>query len=376
MGGLHTLSLSKSDLITKSTTQDHLQIRDWAFIRRNGLEVSQPKEPSCPQILLGCDQLWDIMSGSMIKLPSGLHLIATKFGYMISGKQSNDDQEDATVLAVATEEERERREKLWTLGSAGLQEYTGTLKDERELTDKAVLKKFNETVIKQKDGYYVRLPWKEDHVELPDNWSIALRRLKATFQVHRHNQTFIQQYDEIFQEQIRKNILEEVREPQKRSKVSHYLPHHAVLTPKKTTTKMRVVFDASAHYKNKPSLNDVLHQGPLILPKIVGMILRFRIGRIAVMSDVEKAFLQVRVHEQDRDATRCLWVRDIKKPPEGDNIAVYRFTRVTFGLKSSPFLLAATIKFHVEHDEANKMITEDIHNNLYVDNLFMTAETP
>ncbi|EPB68238.1 Pao retrotransposon peptidase, partial [Ancylostoma ceylanicum] len=324
MGGLHTLSLFKNDLITKSTTQDHLQKRDWAFIKTNGLEVSQPKGPSCPQILLGCDQLWDIMSGSMIKLPSGLHLIATKFGYMISGKQSNDDQEDTTLLAVATEEERERWDKLWTLESAGLQEYTGTLKDERELTDKAVLKKFNETVVKQKDGYYVRLPWKEEHVELPDNWSIALRRLKATFQVHRHNQTFLQQYDEIFQEQIKKGILEEVREPQKRSKVTHYLPHHAVLTPKKTTTKMRVVFDASAHYKDKPSLNDVLHQGPLILPKIVGMIMRFRIGRIAVTSDVEKAFLQ----------------------------------------------------FHVEHDEADKMIAEDIHNNLYVDNLFMTAETP
>ncbi|KAL6735303.1 hypothetical protein Aduo_005759 [Ancylostoma duodenale] len=139
---------------------------------------------------------------------------------------------------------------------------------------------------------------------------------------------------------------------------------------------MRVVFDASAHYKDKPSLNDVLHQGPLILPKIVGMIMRFRMGRIAVTSDVEKAFLQVRLHEQDRDATRCFWVRDIKRPPEGNNIVVYRFTRVTFGLKSSPFLLAATIRFHVEHDEVDRTIAEDISNNLYVDNLFMTAESP
>ncbi|KIH65590.1 integrase core domain protein [Ancylostoma duodenale] len=199
------------------------------------------------------------------------------------------------------------------------QEYTGTLKDEKELTDKAVLKKFNETVVKQRDGYYVRLPWKGDHVKLPDNWSIALRRLKATSQVYKSNQTFLQQYDEIFQEQIKKGVLEEVSQPQKSSNVTHYLPHHAVLTPKKTTPKMRVVLDASAHYRDKPSLNDVLHQGSLILLKIVGMIMRFHMGKIALTS--------VRLHEKDRDATRCLWVRDIKRPPEENNIVVYRFTR-------------------------------------------------
>ncbi|KIH68607.1 hypothetical protein ANCDUO_01057 [Ancylostoma duodenale] len=198
------------------------------------------------------------------------------------------------------------------------QEYTKTLKDEKELTDKLNLEKFIEAVVKQKDGYYIRLPWKEDHIELPDNWSIALRRLKATFQVHKDNQTFRQQYDEIFQEQIKKDILETVSQPQKRSSVS--LPHHAVLTQKKTTTK-------------------------------------------------------VRLHEQDRDATRCVWVRDIKRSPEGNNIIVYRFTRLTFGLKSSPFLLAATISFHVEHDDVDRTIAEDISNNLYVENLFMTAES-
>ncbi|KAL6735305.1 hypothetical protein Aduo_005760 [Ancylostoma duodenale] len=61
---------------------------------------------------------------------------------MISGKQSNEDAGDTTLLAVATEEEeKERWDRLWTLESVGLQEYTGTLKNEKELTDKAVLKR-------------------------------------------------------------------------------------------------------------------------------------------------------------------------------------------------------------------------------------------
>ncbi|KAL6735304.1 hypothetical protein Aduo_005760 [Ancylostoma duodenale] len=140
--GQHPLTLFKSNIITTSRTQGQLQKRDWTFIRRNGVEVSQPKGPTFPQILLGCDQLWNIRTGSMIKLRSGLHLIATKFGYMISGKQSNEDAGDTTLLAVATEEEeKERWDRLWTLESVGLQEYTGTLKNEKELTDKAVLKR-------------------------------------------------------------------------------------------------------------------------------------------------------------------------------------------------------------------------------------------
>ncbi|KAL6731514.1 hypothetical protein Aduo_002369 [Ancylostoma duodenale] len=104
-------------------------------MRNRGFEVSQPKGLSCREILLRCDQLWDIKSGSMIKLRSGLHLIATKFEYMISQKQSNGDAEDTTLLAVATEkEERERWDRLWTLDTrtleiAELQIYTGTLKD-------------------------------------------------------------------------------------------------------------------------------------------------------------------------------------------------------------------------------------------------------
>ena len=67
---------------------------------------------------------------------------------------------------------------------------------------------------------------------------------------------------------------------------------------------------------------------------------------MALTGDIEKAFLMVGMAEEDRDVLRFLWVDDINKPsPE---IVVLRFTRVVFGVSSSPFLLNATIKHHIE----------------------------
>ena len=45
------------------------------------------------------------------------------------------------------------------------------------------------------------------------------------------------------------------------------------------------------------SLNDALYRGPVILTSLVGMLLRFRTYPIALVSNIEKAFLQVGFQE-------------------------------------------------------------------------------
>ena len=67
----------------------------------------------------------------------------------------------------------------------------------------------------------------------------------------------------MMQEQLRQGIIEKVVDElsKKDGSTVHYLPHHAVIRKDKTTTKLRIVYDASAR-ADGPSLNDCLFSGP------------------------------------------------------------------------------------------------------------------
>ncbi|GFR00833.1 hypothetical protein TNCT_560481 [Trichonephila clavata] len=77
-------------------------------------------------------------------------------------------------------------------------------------------------------------------------------------------------------------------------------------------------------------------------PNILYLLISFRSNKIAILADVEKAFLQISMAPKDKDIVRFL----IDNGENGVN--VYRFNRVLFGVNASPFLLAATIKTHIE----------------------------
>ena len=88
---------------------------------------------------------------------------------------------------------------------------------------------------------------------------------------------------------------------------THYLPHHGITREDKATSKLRIVYDASAR-SNGPSLNDRLYTGPK--QSIFDILMRFRLQKVALVGDIEKAFLMVSVQERDRDSLRFLWVAD------------------------------------------------------------------
>ena len=97
--------------------------------------------------------------------------------------------------------------------------------------------------------------------------------------------------------------------------------------------------DASAR-SEKPSFNECLYTGPKFNRRILDILLRFRVHWVAVTADVEKAFLMVSIAKHDRDVLYFVWVDDILA--EQPNIIELRFTRVVFGVFSSPFLLNTT----------------------------------
>ena len=74
--------------------------------------------------------------------------------------------------------------------------------------------------------------------------------------------------------------------------------------------------------------------------------MRFRVHRIAITADVEKAFLMISVAKPDRDVLRFLWINDIRA--DDPVITEFRFNHVVLGLSSSPFLLNTIIQHHLE----------------------------
>ena len=111
-----------------------------------------------------------------------------------------------------------------------------------------------------------------------------------------------------------------------------------------------------------------MYTGPPLTENIFDVLLRFRANQVALTGDIEKAFLMVGMTEEDRDALRFLWVDDIEK--SSPEIVVLRFTRVVFGVSSSPFVLNATIKHHIErYKDADPEFVERFLRSIYADDL-------
>ena len=196
------------------------------------------------------------------------------------------------------------------------------------------------------DGHYiVNLPWKCDHVDIPDHFVLCEGRLRSLLRKLQLKPDLLLEYDKIIRYQLKCGIIKIVH-PDQPSMVSqagckpnvHYLPHHGVIRQESRTTKPRIVYNGSARaYGNEPSVNDYLQTGPNYIPKLFDILIRFCWHKIAVTADIEKAFLMIDIAEDDRDFLRFLWVKD---PFMVQHELVYlRFTRLVFGLRPSPAIL-------------------------------------
>ena len=124
--------------------------------------------------------------------------------------------------------------------------------------------------------------------------------------------------------------------------------------------------------KENLSMNECLYRGPVILKDLCGMLLRFRMKRIGIIDDIEKAFLQIALHPKERNVTRFLWLKDIKHPVSPKNLVTYRFTRIPFGSYRVLFILGATIKHHLTPKDNQP--DHNLSDDFYIDNLITEAD--
>ncbi|XP_063379405.1 uncharacterized protein LOC134666184 [Cydia fagiglandana] len=325
-------------------------------------------------ILIGNDYYQSLMLSEKIEIKENLYLVNSVFGWMLSGRSREERGEELSVLTYfqASYEtklnepdlplDNTSMRALWDLESIGIVDSPNTNRDEE------AIKHFNENTILESGRYHVSWPWKDYPPELPTNYGLAYGRLVGL--VRRLDKETLSMYEKTLSDQLEKKIIEEVPNKKERDHPIHYLPFHGVMA---TGKALRLVYDASAKVKNAKSLNECLYAGPMMLEDLTGLLIQFRCHNVGLTADVEKAFLQIGLNNNDRDVTRFLWPKDTEKPVTEDNLIQYRFTRVPFGIISSPFLLNATIKHHLQTSEGN--YTKQLANNIYVDNLLTGTES-
>ena len=167
-----------------------------------------------------------------------------------------------------------------------------------------------EQTVKLENGHYeIALPWKMYPPSLQRNRAVVERRLGLLTKRLKREPMVHEKYKEFIGDLLNKDYARKVRCLEPRPLGTHwYLPHHPVFNPQKPG-RIRVVFDCSAKHRGT-SLNDQLLQGQDLTNSLVGVLSRFRQELIALMSDVEAMFHQVRVRPSDCDALRFLWWPD------------------------------------------------------------------
>ena len=120
-----------------------------------------------------------------------------------------------------------------------------------------------------------------------------------------------------------------------------YMPHKPVVRRDAATTKVRMVFNASMKpHPMANSVNDCMFTGPSLQPLLWDILIRARVAPSIALADIQKAFLQVGIKDEDWDAFRFLFNINGKEEH-------LRFTRVPFGAEASPFMLGATVQYHL-----------------------------
>ena len=313
-------------------------------------------------LLIGSDLYWNFVTGNTVKSGEsrGLVAVETKFGWILSGcvdlggkRQSvNFVSSAASEVRIGGENDEleSQVKRFWELESLGINKYEQSFYEEY----------LNTICRNEYNRYKVRLPFKENDPLIHNNFVLWKRRLLTLHQKLKDNPDLLKAYNNIFIEQKQNGIIEEVMSPGKLGE-THYIPHHPVIREDKTTTKIRTVFDASAR-DNGPSLNDGLCKGPHLTPLLYDILLRFRSHVVALTSDIEKAFLQISINENDRDYLRFLWFDNILS--DQPKIVRNRFARVVFGVTSSPFCLNGTIRKHVQSYDFDKELIRRFHHFL------------
>ncbi|XP_065087718.1 uncharacterized protein LOC135709340 [Ochlerotatus camptorhynchus] len=323
--------------------------------------------PSDIDMLIGISHFLQLLKTGRIQLSDKLpELQETHLGWVVAG-DIDDVSTSQQCLAALTDPISEVLRQFWELEEISESVTQPSEQDECE-------KVFQSTHRRDETGRYeVSLPFRESVHELGDNRNLAMHRFLLLERRFKKNPELKQQYCRFIDEYEALGHCQEVNEaddtPNQRV---YYLPHQAILRPSSSTTKIRVVFDASAKAsRSEKSLNDVLLVGATLQSDIFSILLRFRKYRIVFTADVSKMFRQIRMALLHACFQRIFWRSSPEEP-----LRVLELTTVTYGTAAAPFLATrCLIQLCDDEGDSFPLAAQIIRLDCYVDDVISGANT-
>ncbi|XP_055623472.1 uncharacterized protein LOC129766899 [Toxorhynchites rutilus septentrionalis] len=335
----------------------------------NGVELADPAffQSKGVDVVLGIEAFFEFF-GTGRKITLGERLPALNesvFGWVVCGGllvPSQSIQVNCNISASGNLESLVAR--FWEYEEIGVLNYYSP-------EETRCAEHFERTVQRGIDGRFtVTLPKYEGVLRrLGKSKEIALRRLQGTERRLLRDTLLRDQYLAFMQEYLQLGHMRRV------DKVSDevqrcYLPHHPVVKETSTTTKLRVIFDASCKTSTGVSLNDGLLVGPVIQEDLRSIILRCRTKQIMLVADVEKMFRQINICQRDKPLQSILWRSSPDDEPE-----TYELGTVTYGTKPAPFLATRTLKqLAMEEVSRFPLAAKAVCEDTYMDDIITGAD--
>lgn len=319
-------------------------------------------KPRPVDILIGAGTALSVIQSGQINLNSyhsDLIMHKTRFGWVVVG--GLEENVTSKINPCHLTKLQEQMERFWRIEEiGGVSETTS----EQALCEIH----YSKNTKRGADGrYIVRLPFRHEKIELGESRTQALRRFYSLQKKLNAKPEMKKEYHRVMQEYVELGHLLPVLSE---TDDGYYMPHHAVLKESSATTKLRVVFDASAKTSNGVSLNQVLMVGPTIQDKIFGHLLRFRVHVYVITADIEKMYRQITIHPADRKYLRVFWY------DKNSKIVPFESQTVTFGVSSSAHLATRTLEqLAIDERDEFPLACEAIRRDFYVDDMNTGADT-
>ncbi|XP_062538201.1 uncharacterized protein LOC134206488 [Armigeres subalbatus] len=353
--------------VTGTIPTTNIDVTDWVI--PDGIQLADPSffKSNKVDMLIGAELFFALMKPGHITLDDDLpELRNSHLGWLVTGAYRTTRKEEAIQYShVASLDSVEQMiRQFWEIEEVPNTATTST--EEQRCEDH-----FTSTHFRDNSGrFVVRLPLKENANQMDSCRNLAMRRFFMLENRLQRNPELKAQYVDFIREYLQLghcrevNVIDNIK--------PYYLPHHAVLRPGSSSTKCRVVFDASA--KSAPtnlSLNDVLLIGPVVQSDIVSIMLRFRLHQIVFSADITKMYRQINVHPDDTHKQRIYW-----RENPNDPLKILELLTVTYGTASAPFQATRCLVQLANEEEATFPIAANIiKSDCYVDDVLSETAT-